>query len=53
MPKIKDVVDTHLILDFDVCAVKSTQRKRAVEHELHVAGTRSLLACQGYLLRYL
>ena len=37
--------------DLDVCAVQSTQRDGTVQHELHVAGTGSLGACQRDLLR--
>ena len=46
-----DIVLADLLRDLDVRAVHRTERERAVQHELHVAGTGRLLRREADLLR--
>ena len=50
----KDVLVLHasFLCNLYVCAVQRTQRNRAVEHQLHVAGAGGLGACGRNLLGY-
>ena len=45
-----DVGVAHLLVDLNVCAVHGAEGNGAVYHQLHVAGARSLGACEGDLL---
>src|ERR1700742_4856574 len=47
----KDVVLADTVEDLDVRTIESANGQRAVKRELHVAGTRSLHARRGNLLR--
>ena len=48
----KDVLVAAFLFHLDICAVKRAYCKRAVYHELHVAGTACLFSGKAYLFAY-
>jgi hypothetical protein len=48
--KQEEVVLADVLADFDVGAIEGSNRERAVEGELHVAGAGGFLAREGDLL---